>query len=326
MHLLKLTVLLLFCQIQYGQSQDEIVIIPNQIGDDLYYDTIGRALYDIILQGASHRILQYRMRANPNFAVGDVYRDLTGHVRSTKEPGDVLFDPPLPWHILDLRLKFWRAENGYIRPHHYLIEKPQTNRVYHYRDTVTVDLFDDLFPHGDRYLIYYNPDKDPLFYVLGGAAELGGYGSWLTLRGPLAARQIVYRRMIRYNASYPVNLKSIRAKSALPLPADYYHFFVEHSDLSKSSLLVRVRRDAKFRPLLDQVEVIYYTNDPDFTGGDLNDLYEVKYILRTRYPSNDPKINYEEMEKPRIRKLSDEERHSLVYTYNPYFIEFTEMK
>ncbi len=309
-----------------AQTDAKIVVIPNEIGENIYYDTLPHKLYRQILQLASHQILEYRMMANPDLTPGDLYKSGTGHVRQKNRPGDILFDPLLPWHILDLRLKFWRAENGYIRPHHYLIEKPQTNRVYHYRDTVTVDLFDDLFRHGDRYLIYYNPDKDPLFYVLSGAAELGGLGSWVSGPRIHGAKDLAFCRLVRFNAGSMANLRSIRAESALPLSTDYYHFYVESSDLSESSLLVKVKRDSKDQPIGDRMEVIYYTNDPDVTGGGLDDLYEVKYILRTRYPSNDPKINYEEMEKPRIRKLSDEERHSLVYTYNPYFIEFTQMK
>ena len=189
----------------YAQLPAQSVVIPHPIGDKVYQDTIPAKLYKELKNIIQARILQYRMIVNPNFKMWEVY-NLGGHVISRKDPARVLFDPPLEGvYLLDIQIKKWRADNGYIRPHYYLIEKPQDNRMIreYPRDTIYPDLYDEYYKCDDRYLVYYNPDRDNgRMYLISGAFELAPFETrWLRvwMDNPISAKRLVTRRMVRFN-------------------------------------------------------------------------------------------------------------------------------
>lgn len=277
-----------------------------------------------IMKRLDWEIFNYRMRVNPEFSEKDYTRSKEGgdSIRTRRWDTRSVFleKQGIPTYVgpLLFEIKHLIASNGFIHPNYYVLEKKENTVADLNLEGKTirkpVNLYDDYYPDGEKYLVYYNhqlPRTRPLM-ISGKVLWEPISTMWFTGdKTSTGSRLALLRRTFMYHTNsrvYP-----LQTESNIKEDSDFFFFEVEKSSLSRKSLIAKVPNNNRF----EGIELIYYTNfDPNQNA---TGVFEVKYILRS-----EPQTYKETL--PVYRQLSDEEFKNLQRMSFFRFMDFTPME
>ncbi len=277
-----------------------------------------------IIKRLDWEIFNYRMRINPEFSEKDYTRSEEGgdSIRTRRWDTRSVFleKQGVPTYVgpLFFEIRYLVASNGFIHPNYYVLEKKENTVADLNLEGGTirkpVNLYDDYYPNGEKYLVYYNqqlPRTRPLM-ISGKVLWEPISTMWFTGdKTSTGARLAVLRRTFMYHTNsrvYP-----LQTESNIKEESGFFFFEVEKSSLSRKSLIAKVPNNNRF----EEIELIYYTNfDPN---QNITGIFEVKHILHGK-----PRTYKETL--PVYRQLSDEEFKGLRRMGFFRFMDFTPME
>lgn len=276
-------ILLLFVKNLSGQVRPDLMAFVDSTGNI----KIPPGLVNLIKRDVSYRILEYRMLLNP--------------VRNAIDPDKVL-EFYLPdsvklryYYFLDLEVLPWKV-NGYYPSNYYLIKKKKDLLInYLTKDTIKIDIFSAHFPPDSLFVInQINPAKNlySFAYISGGFFLSDFHYAWFDEfeegDNSLGAIRAIFLRLGQFWSKYKE--VSLRHNNELHTEK-YYNFVVDSFPLAPNGGRALTRVKKGIGPHWDNVEVVYYTNDPPIPHLPLR-YYEVKFVYKSqpRYNDLQPKI------------------------------------
>jgi hypothetical protein len=266
--------------------------------------TISDSLRKVIQAAVSARILSYRVDNIPEIKYEDKVFVLVGDTLR-RAPEMVLLGAE-SWMTLLLDIQPWPSE--YPWPNYYLLTKKSNRFIVDAfpKDTLTFKAYDQYnkyFPDDDRFLVYYDAQKEHLINLSGNFRQGAIYSSWF--KGSYI--YIPQMRLAQYSATRPYDI--IQDK-------DTSYYLMERCNLIKNYPGKFIIKTA-MPPKLDFWEIIYYSNKEAITGDSNNQhFYEVKYIRKFFFGDPKPVTS----SKPLLRLIDIPERDALEKLYRtiPY--------
>lgn len=278
------------------------------------------------------RWLYYRMPTNPRLKYDDWYnRDNNIHrdqftviIGDTVDRNNYALDYTVkrwPDHLCDCTLQksHW--------PGYYLVEKKGNNFVRRINktldpegtipDTIKVHAHADLYPYDERFLFYYDREKNELRNISGNLA-------WNALPFKYNLSHFyALTRLAQYNVGciefydtyiYHETSKSIEDERTKD--KEHTYLAATQSSLTQGSLLIKGKKINESTEFDDQIEMIYYTNQPSKTGDSTGvTMLEYHYTIK-------PHVEKITERYPVIRKLTWEENMEIRRGPMRFFIEW----
>lgn len=185
-------------------------------------------------------------------------------------------------------------------------------------DTIKVNAYSEQFPYDDRFLYYYDKEKDQLWNISGNI-------EWnnTPYRSNLPQYYIL-TRLAQYDVKmvqdYRIFLNSKKNSTniydSLLRDSKHRYYIAESSLLSEGRLLIRTPFNSKNVKYDKLIEVIFYTLNPLKTGDkDGKTMMEYRYSIRSFIEKSNERT-------PAIRKLSNEEKQRILNSNMRFFVEF----
>ncbi len=268
-------------------------------------ESISDTIVEKIVEKVDSEIFRFRVQRNPEFSLSDYAKDYImakdqAYIKKYYESKSVLLDKQgikKTVGPLILKVSPWRIKGKYLQPNYYIVEKngnrlPTLNLKNGETIEMNVDLFDEYYPFGNRYLVYYKSGSERVFMISGSVFLESISDRWFFQDKLPGAKRAITVRTVMFNASYPLILiGEVEAQKE-----GFYLFEIKSSDLSAKSILARV--PYKDNPRFENIELIYYRYGHPETE-ELG-IFEVMYLIKTQPGS------YKETQ-PIYRKLSHQE-------------------